>query len=394
MWQISKFYLSSFLRNQTYFVPVFVILLQLEHGLSLQQIFWIFAIGNVMSFVMEIPSGIIADIHGKKKSLIFAKGVIFISFLLFGFSHSFWMFVLAQIVYELGNSFRSGTESAYVYDFLKEHRSVNHYVQVKARQKASARFGEALATAVGGFIATAVGLNHVFLIAAIPAFINLLLVLSYQRIEEQRPEPNTRILHEYALEPLRRIFTSKLLFFLTFNIAIFTAIIAASEKFIQPYMYGLDIPISLFGVIYAVALAFTAAVIGFFSPSKYQIQDETVINTLTLFAIVPLFVVSMIQNSIAGLILLFAMVILHNLRSPLITNLFHKHIDAATRSTSASILEQFKSLGKIAILPFAGYLTDAFSMYVAMGILAIIIAIMAIMLWLPLQEKYMSKSVL
>src|SRR5210317_1742003 len=98
MKQISKFYLMSFLKNQTYFAPIFIVMLQFYH-LTFQQIFWVFTIGSITSLIIEIPTGIFADEYGKKKSIIISKFLIFISFIIFGFAQSFLIFVIAQIIY-------------------------------------------------------------------------------------------------------------------------------------------------------------------------------------------------------------------------------------------------------------------------------------------------------
>ncbi|MEJ2252114.1 MAG: MFS transporter [Candidatus Lokiarchaeota archaeon] len=122
MRQVTKFYLTSFLKNQTYFTPILILFLQAA-TLNYLEIFWVFTIGSITSLIIEIPTGIIADLFGKRRSIIISKFGIFISFFVYGLSSTFWMFVLAQVLYQLGNSFRSGTETAYTYDFLLQNKN-------------------------------------------------------------------------------------------------------------------------------------------------------------------------------------------------------------------------------------------------------------------------------
>ena len=98
MKQVTKFYLTSFLKNQTYFTPILILFLQLHH-LNYQEIFWIFTIGSIFSIIIEIPTGIFADLYGKRKSIIISKFGVFISYILFGFSNNFFMFLFSQIVF-------------------------------------------------------------------------------------------------------------------------------------------------------------------------------------------------------------------------------------------------------------------------------------------------------
>ena len=140
MKQVTKFYLTSFLKNQTYFTPILIIFLQFNH-LSLQEIFWVFTLGSVLSFVCEIPTGTFADFHGKKRSIVISKFLIFLSYVLFGFSGTFLMFVLSQALFELGNSFRTGTETAYTFEYLRQNSDNPTYTEVKGKQKFWARIG-------------------------------------------------------------------------------------------------------------------------------------------------------------------------------------------------------------------------------------------------------------
>ncbi|MDD3662618.1 MAG: MFS transporter, partial [Candidatus Pacebacteria bacterium] len=81
--QINKFYLASFLKNQTYFVSIVILFFQ-DIGLNYANIFWIFTIASVFSFIIEIPTGVFADKYGNRKSIILSKFLIFVSFIIFG----------------------------------------------------------------------------------------------------------------------------------------------------------------------------------------------------------------------------------------------------------------------------------------------------------------------
>ena len=183
MTQVQKIYLASFLKNQTYFVPIIIIFFQ-TFGLTYSEIFWIFTIGSVFSFLIEIPTGIFADLYGKRLSIIISKFLIFIAFIAFGFSFGFWSLILANLLYELGKSFRSGTETAYVYDYLLENPRGPSYTTVKANQKFYARVSESIGTAIGGLIAVRYGFEWAFLVAAVPALINFIQSLTWSPITE------------------------------------------------------------------------------------------------------------------------------------------------------------------------------------------------------------------
>lgn len=388
MKQITKFYLTSFLKNQTYFTPILIIFLQAQH-LNYQQIFWVFTIGSILSFLIEIPTGIIADLYGKRKSIIISKAGIFLSFIVFGFSNTFWHFVIAQCLFVLGNSFRSGTETAYVYDYTDQHKDegVPQYTEIKGKQKFWARLGESIATAAGGLIASQLGYRWVFFIAAIPAFANFLLAISWEHIKEHHTgavKLEQTILH--TKESLTAIWRDKSILKIILNITLFTSVLAASNKFIQPYMSNADIPVAAFGFVYSGALLLTAFLVRYSYLLESRFGRIRSINILSLLAVVPLAVIGFGYVSYLGVALFFLVVLIENIRSPIENNEFHRRVTSKQRATQGSILSLFKSVGQAGILPVAGFFAETYSLYTAVLVLAGILLVNGILFRLKEQK--------
>ena len=362
--QITKFYIASFLKNQTYFVPVFVVLLEFYH-LTLSEIFLVIAIGNAVSFIAEIPTGVFADHYGKKKSLILARFLILIAFIVYGLSKDFWIFVLAESIYKLGNSFRTGTEVAYIYDYIEQKKPKATYAEVKGKQKFYARIGEAIASLAGGFIAAKLGLNYVFFISAIPVFINLLFTLTWIDIKETKQNLSIANSVSHLKKSFSDICKSDLLK-ITLNITFFTAILLSALTFLQPYMQELNIPIELFGVIYSVSLFISAIAVRYAYVIEKKFGEIRSINRLTFLAIVPLFILGLGYSSILGIALFFLLIIIENFRSPIANSLFHEKITSERRATLGSILSQAKSLGNMALLPLVGVIANKNSVATAL----------------------------
>ena len=390
MKQSTKFYLTSFLKNQTYFTPILILFLQLNH-LNFQEIFWIFTIGSIFSLIIEIPTGIFADLYGKRKSIIISKFGIFVSYILFGLSNNFWMFLLSQVVFELGNSFRTGTETAYAFDYLKQNAKTNpSYTEVKGKQKFWARVSESLAALFGGFLAKLFGFNWVFLIAAIPAFLNFLLAISWEEIKERKSK-KIKIKESWlhAKKSMQELTKTANLFKITMNIMLFAAVIAALQKFIQPYMVNANLPIELFGIIYSIALGITAIVVRYSHIIEKKFGTINTINTMTFLGIIPLIILGLGHVSLIGVGLFFFVIIIENIRSPIANNEFHNLVKSKQRATLGSIMELFKSMGKIIILPIMGYFADAFSIYTAIMILAFILIISSVFFYIKKQSVTM-----
>ncbi|MCF7872072.1 MFS transporter [Candidatus Woesearchaeota archaeon] len=390
--QIKKFYLTSFLKNQTYFTPIFIIFLQ-SHFLSLQEIFLIFTIGSIFSLLIEIPTGVLADLYGKRKTIIIGKLVLIIAYLGFGFSNTFWSFVMFQIIYELGNALRSGTETGFVYDYIEQNKTDKNklpgYTEVKGKQKFYGRIGESLATLAGGLIASLLGFSWVFFIATIPAFLNFLLAVSFEKIKEAE---NKKISITESLnhvkDSIKYLYRHKFLVRLVLNITIFSGAIAAIDKYIQPYMKVTGVPIEIFGLIYSIGLLLSALAVRYSYLVEKNMGTIHTINMVTLLAAIPAIILGLGWISYIGIALLFLILIIENIRSPIANNLFNQNISSKQRATLESTLQLMKELGKSIILPIAGYLTGAFSMYTAILVLGIIILLNGLFLMIRNGEKH------
>ena len=386
MKQVSKFYLSSFLKNQTYFVPIIVLFFQ-DLGLSYSDIFWIFTIGSVFSFIVEIPTGIFADIYGTRKSIIISKLVVFISFIAFGFSFNFWSLLLANLLYEFGKSFRSGTETAFVYDYLTENKNNPSYAYVKANQKFYARISEAIGALLGGFIASVFGFSLVFFLASLPAFLNFIQSLTWERIKESKNKQNIRENLLFAKNSIVEVFKNKNIRSITLNIALFSSALFALDKFIQPYMESAGIEIKYFGIIYSAFLLIAAFAAKYGTKLEENFGAAKVMNAITILAFLAILILGFGNFYLWGVGLFFFVIMAENIRSPIANDLFHRNISSKNRATMGSILELLKSSSKLIILPIVGYFADFYSMHFAILFIAGLVLSVLLIFWIPKKER-------
>ena len=133
-------------------MPIIVLFFQ-ENGLSLQEIMILQGSYSMMVALMEIPSGYIADLFGRKKTLVLGTLFCFLGFALFSFSFGFWEFFIAELLLGVGNSFISGSDSALLYDSLLESEQSDEYTRIEGKTYSIGNFAEAGAGILGGFLA-------------------------------------------------------------------------------------------------------------------------------------------------------------------------------------------------------------------------------------------------
>jgi len=141
----------SFFAQLYFFVPVMTPYL-LGKGLSLPQIAAMQTILMVTQLVMEVPTGVLADRLGHRRSyqiaLVLAVAGEAITLLASTFPH----FIAGQIVAGTGFAFASGSVDALVYDSLPERDRTGGMQRAKGRIGAAIQLASVLAYGIGGLI--------------------------------------------------------------------------------------------------------------------------------------------------------------------------------------------------------------------------------------------------
>ncbi len=145
-------YLSTFITNLNMQSTIWVLYLA-YHGLSLAQIGLVEGIYHATGIICEIPSGAVADLLGRKRSMLLSKLCIMISCLIMLFARSFWFFALSFVIQALGNNFNSGSEEALVYDSMKCLGRESEYMRVNGRLNFLIEVAQGIATVMGGILA-------------------------------------------------------------------------------------------------------------------------------------------------------------------------------------------------------------------------------------------------
>ncbi|MCC7334086.1 MAG: MFS transporter [Pirellulaceae bacterium] len=174
-----RFCLYGFLKNQRYFEPFFMLAL-LAHGLNFFEIGLLYACRSLTLNVLEIPSGVIADQWGRRASMIGSFAAYIISFLMFAFVDQLAWLTLAMVLYGVGDSFRTGTHKAMIFQWLKNQGRAHERTQVYGFTRSWSQYGSAVSALIAAAFVIASGdYRSVFLAATLPYFLNIVNFLGY-----------------------------------------------------------------------------------------------------------------------------------------------------------------------------------------------------------------------
>ena len=138
---------------QWFYVAIGVWVLIWRQYLSWEQIALVTAAGLFVSLILELPSGAMADLIGRKRTILFGRFLGILGFATYSVANSFPLFILANILYHANWAFESGALSALLYESLKENDKVKeHYQKTESNAFFLSTIGMAVASILGGFL--------------------------------------------------------------------------------------------------------------------------------------------------------------------------------------------------------------------------------------------------
>ena len=147
--QLGLLYISNFMFNISIAGAAWVLLL-VSDGYSLVQVGFAETVFHIVSLMAEIPSGMFADVFGRKKSLILSCVMSMMSAAVRGFLPGFPCVLISIAFSALSYNFISGSDSAIAYDSLVEEGQQDKYDKYISTQTAIYRISNGIATLFAG----------------------------------------------------------------------------------------------------------------------------------------------------------------------------------------------------------------------------------------------------
>jgi MFS family permease len=395
--QYYKFCAYGFLKNLRFFEP-FLYLFFLEKGLTYLQIGTLITVREVLRNVLEIPTGVLADMLGRRRTMISAFLFYLISFVIFYLTSSYGLFVVAMLFYSAGDAFRSGTHKAMIFEYLRlqgwESMKVDYYGHTRSWSQMGSALSSLLAAGIVFWSGDYAG---AFLFSTVPYVLDLLLLASYPRELDGQVKRGSRkqlwrsfreildeIVRAFRNPETRRVLT---------NLALFSGTFRAVKDYYQPVLAtlaaalalhisgagGKQVTALLIGVIYFflyLATSFSSRHAGAFTrrrESMPAVLNRTLVAGMALITAAGLFFLLPGRWQWSVILPFTAVYMLENIRRPVgvayVSSVFPPGILATVLSTES----QVRSLFAAAIAPAAGWLIDKTGVGCGLAIIAAVL---------------------
>lgn len=362
---IWKIYIYKFL-SEFYLIAPILIPYYSSKQLSSTQIFTIQAVYALSILIFEIPSGYLADVVGRKKTLIMGAAAFPIGICIYAFTSSFFSFIVAEFILAIANSMRSGCDSAMVYDTLQQTHQESEYKKYEGRSAFYTRIGTSVSSVLGG-VAALVSLGLPFYINIATGVLMLPVALTLTepkriKLESKHPFRDIIRISRFSLSQKRLR-----LFLLWAAMIVSTGIVGIWAYFL--YYQSLGLSIGYFGVLFAVFQLASA----WGSAKAHLIENKLgQKRSLLLLLVIGLdFLLLGLFQSAFLIPLIFLNAFLWGFSYPLFRDYINRLIQSEIRATVLSVANMLGSLSFVILSPLFGKIIDVFSLsfaFLALGL--------------------------
>ena len=380
--QFYRFAAYGFLKNLRFFDP-FLILFFMEMGLSFLQIGTLISVREVATNLLELPTGIIADLYGRRLSMVLSMVSYLSSFMVFYFFPSFYVYMIAMIAFAFGEAFRTGTHKAMILEYLRINGMTDMKVHYYGATRAASQLGSAINALIAAFLVFYSGsYKIVFLASVLPYAANLINLMLYPK--ELDGELRTGEKRE-TIKAFLGIFRNGDALKGVLNSSLYDAFFKVVKEYLQPILkalaLGLPIMIAfsaeqrtsvIVGVVYFViyiATSYASKNAGKLS-GKFGTEARALNYTYIFGAVLIIFsgIFQIFALQVLAVLIFFFLFILENFRRPINISYISDNIDHKTMASGLSVESQLKTLLMAIFAPLIGFMADKLGVGLAITI--------------------------
>ena len=386
---LRKFYLFRFFVDFQLWLPIWVVYLQEERGLSLTQITALDAPFWLVLIAMEVPTGAVADRFGRRTSLIWGAFANAIAVFAFGIADNYAILMASYLAWAVAWTLFSGADAAFFYDSLKALGREGDYQKLWGRVRAVSAVGAILGLQIGAPLAEVT--NLWFPVVASAGLMALAWVVSLAFREPPRHEEGETALSylQGTKEAVRIVFRRPPVRSMMLLAATVTGIGVSVQILQQPFLDSHGVEVGQFGLFLTPGqlLGIAAALLA------YRITARFGTNRV-IFAM-PLIVMTAATglgawDSLGAFVFYPLSSMVFSMSFPVISDYLNQRIPSASRATVLSLYQVIWSLVIAGMEPLLGAIGDAQGLPVAYRTAAILLAITSaplLAIWLRATRK-------
>jgi len=341
-----------------------------QNGLSLAQVFLLQSIFSVAFLLWELPGGYIADRFGRAFSIKLSAPIAFVALTAYGFSTTFWQFVVWELLLAVANGLVSGVDTALLLDSLKADGREKEYVKLSQRINAAGFAASALGVPIAIVLVQFVSIRSTLVADGLLTAVGM--VFAFKLVEAPRFNGSQEAMRLSAWHAMKRLAFNAEARWLVLLGAVLSTSTYLAFWLSAPYYTSLGIPVVLFSAILAARSLWKAWL------SHHVTQERHVGRNMAVYTI--LAGLTYLAMASGQLWLLWAVLghdVVQALQSQPITAKLNEHMEHEFRATMNSLVNLVQRLLYSAAGPLLGLLVDRTSLATGFVVTGITVSVLA-----------------
>ena len=404
---IPLYYLFQFVNGFVIWVPIWIIFLIDERGLSLTEVGLMEALFWVTIVIAEVPTGAVADRWGRRISLALGGFLFVIAAIMFATVQGFTMLALCYVLMATSMTLYSGSGPALLFDTLRQLGRTRDYERMMGRSQALFTSALMAGTLLGGPCAAIFGMQATILIGAGSMGIAGLIALLLREPPRTEAEFSQYELHAAPVsssdvasasasrsvfgemaEGFRIVWRRRQVLWLILFAGLLIVAFEMPSFFLQPFVRSHDVnPTADLqqGVIYSLLLVPGFAVMSLGSllaaPLSERVGERRALPLLLLVGCAVL-VPMLFFDHLAIIAPIAVLAGLHGAVGPIATGYINRRIPSDQRATVLSIYELSFGALMVVIVPLVSASADIIDFRFAYGVALAVLVVFGTLLWL------------
>lgn len=392
------------IKNNIYYNYIFILIksFDLTHGmwmiyffskgLTLFQLGILEGVFHLTSFVMETPTGVIADIFGRKVSRILGRLMYLIYVIIALVSNDFYLIIIGFICIAISYNLESGAHEALIYDSLIEEEKESKYLKVSGNNEVIYQISGAIALIMGGYIAFR-DYEAIYKIMFIIMSLSIifLLLMKETTINKENDKLNfVKQLKKQYITSFQVIKGKNKILFLIIIMNSMSAFVTVAFYYLQNYWKEMDYTEYHIGIFLALHGIFAA--IGGLLAHKL----EPILKEHKILLYIPFLIVIMLWGLINSITSIGAFMLLGTLETIffiVLSDYINKLIPSQQRATIISFSSMIFSMFMILIFPLFGYIGDSVDIQTSFILLAILGTLFYIVYFIGYNNQIKTKNI-
>lgn len=387
--RIRDFYLFRAVTAFSMWIPFWVLWLR-ENEFTYFEItlvdtgFWITMI------VLQIPAGLLSDRFGRKWLLLGGELAFALGLLAFGLSRTFPAFYLSNVIWAIGATLLTSSDTPYLYDLLLELGREDEFTGIMGRAATVTLFGNAVASLVGGFVAANLGVQWTLIIAGVISAAGAFTALRFRE-----PRVSRRVAERYftqlrdgvRLVVIRRALFLLIAFSLVLEVGVYIMAVFRQvyvEELLTPFVASdFDLRYIAIGIVFSAFLLFEGLAARSADRFDRRLGERRSLAVLFAAAFASYLIIFFVDHP-SAIITQFITYAILGLQGPIIYGYLNRRLEAGQRATVLALANLVLVLGILSVEPVAGLLADALGLRASMlviGVVAVPPAVVILRAW-------------